>query len=416
MDPAVNVASFDEALEIVLQEASDVGGQATQVEPLLNCGSRVLAEEVVADRDQPPFDRSARDGFAVKAIEALGGAELAVVGQVRAGEMWSGKDLEHGTAIEIMTGAPMPGWADAVVMVEHVERLAGTADVIRILGHRSMRSGENIVPRGSEACAGEKVLAVGTVIEGAEIALAAACGCSTLTVFRKPTVAIVATGDELVELDVVPELQQIRNSNSYALGALVDRAGGEAFRLAIALDRRDELEKIIEMARGHDLILLSGGVSMGKYDLVEEVLLSLGAKFFFTGVKMQPGKPLVFGQLPASGEFPARFFFGLPGNPVSAQVTFHCFVAPMLRAMCGAGVEGPRFVQATLGEDVAGKAGLMRVLPARLTTDRVRPEVRLVGWQGSGDLAANARANCYVVLPPEKERFTQGDVVTVLLR
>jgi molybdopterin molybdotransferase len=414
MSPVGYVASFDEALEIVLEKASGAGGVATQVESLLNCGNRVLAKAVVADRDQPPFDRSTRDGFAVKAIDALNGAELAVAGQVRAGENWSGEVLKRGTAVEIMTGAPVPGGADAVVMVEHVERVAGSADVIRLGG--SMRSGENIVPRGSEACVGEKVLAVGTVIESAEIALAAACGCSTLTVFRKPRVAIVATGDELVELDVVPEMQQIRNSNSYGLAALVDRAGGEAFRLPIAPDRLDELEKIIETARSYDLVLLSGGVSMGKYDLVEEVLLSLGAEFFFTGVKMQPGKPLVFGQLPAFGEFPARFFFGLPGNPVSAQVTFHCFVAPMLRAMGGTGVVGPNFVQATLGEDVAGKAGLMRVLPARLTVDRVRPEVRLVGWQGSGDLAANARANCYAVLPPEKERFMRGDVITVLLR
>jgi molybdopterin molybdotransferase len=414
MSPVGYVASFDEALEIVLGKASGVGRDATQEESLLDCGNRVLAEVVVADRDQPPFDRSARDGFAVKTKEALGGVELAVIGQVRAGEMWSGKDLEHGTAIEIMTGAPVPAGADAVVMVEHVERPAGPADVIRLAG--AMQSGENIVPRGSEAGVGERVLAVGTVIEGAEIALAAACGYSSLTVFRKPTVAIVATGDELVELDVVPELQQIRNSNSYGLAALVDRAGGAAVRLRIAPDRRDELENIIKTARGYDLMLLSGGVSMGKYDLVEEVLASRGAEFFFTGVRMQPGKPLVFGRLPADGEFPARFFFGLPGNPVSAQVTFHCFVAPMLRAMCGAGVHAPNFAQATLGEDVAGKAGVMRVLPARLTADRVRPEVRLVRWQGSGDLAANARANCYAVLPPEKERFTAGDVITVLLR
>ena len=131
---------------------------------------------------------------------------------------------------------------------------------------------------------------------------------------------------------------------------------------------------------------------------------------------MQPGKPVVFGRLPARGEFPAQFFFGLPGNPISTQVTFHCFVGPLLRAMSGAAVEGPRFVQATLAEEVAGKAGLMRVLPARLTTDRVRPEVRVVGWQGSGDLAANARANCYAVLPPEKEGFAVGDVITILLR
>jgi molybdopterin molybdotransferase len=235
-------------------------------------------------------------------------------------------------------------------------------------------------------------------------------------VFRRPRVAIVATGDELVALDTRPGPQQIRNSNSYGLAALVARAGGEPVQLPIAPDRRAELEQTIGTARDSDLILLSGGVSMGKYDLVEEVLQGLGAEFFFTGVKMQPGKPLVFGQLPANGEFASQFFFGLPGNPVSTQVTFHCFVEPMLRAMSGSVVQGPRFLQATLAEDVAGKPGLMRVLPARWNADRIRPEVRLVGWQGSGDLAANARANCYAVLPPEKERFRAGDVLTVLLR
>jgi molybdopterin molybdotransferase len=298
-------------------------------------------------------------------------------------------------------------------MVEHVERAGET---IRLMDGRTIRGGENVVPRGSEARAGEMVIAAGTVMEGAEIALAAACGGAELTVFRRPRVAIVATGDELVELDSVPGPQQIRNSNSYGLAALVERVGGEAVRMAIAPDQREALAETMRAARGCELMLLSGGVSMGKYDLVEEVLAGMGAEFFFTGVRMQPGKPVVFGRLPAVGEGPAQFFFGLPGNPVSTQVTFHCFVEPMVRAMGGAGVQGPRFVQATLSEEVAGKAGLMRVLPARLTADRVRPEVRLVGWQGSGDLAANARANCYAVLPPEKVGYAAGDVITVLLR
>jgi molybdopterin molybdotransferase len=220
----------------------------------------------------------------------------------------------------------------------------------------------------------------------------------------------------LVELAVAPGEWQIRNSNSYGIAAMVAEAGGEAVRMPVAPDRMEALEAIVWEARKANLMVLSGGVSMGDYDLVEEVLLGMGAEFFFTGVRMQPGKPVVFGRLPESGEFPALYFFGLPGNPVSTQVTFHCFVQPFLRAMCGAGVVEPRFVQATLLEDLGGKAGLMRILPARLKSDRVRPEVRLVGWQGSGDLAANSRANCYVVLPPERERFAAGDVITVLLR
>jgi molybdopterin molybdotransferase len=409
---AVGVVGFDEALEMVLSRAGNLATPETERIPLLECQGRVLAEAVRADRDQPPFDRSTRDGFAVRAPE-FGTGALRIAGQVRAGEQWQGGALADGAAIEIMTGAPVPEGADAVVMVEHVERDSGA---IRQMNERTLRSGENIVRRGSEARMGEAVLPSGTLIQGAEIALAAACGASSLTVFRRPQVAIVATGDELVEIDAVPELQQIRNSNSYGLAALVMEAGGEAVREPIARDNRAELVEIIRLARRCELMLLSGGVSMGEYDLVEEVLETLGAEFFFTGVRMQPGKPVVFGRLPAAEGFPAQFFFGLPGNPVSTQVTFHCFVEPLLRAMGGAAAHGPRFAQATLAEDAMGKAGLMQVLPARLTANRVRPEVRLVSWQGSGDLAANARANCYAVLPPEKERFAAGEVITILLR
>lgn len=408
---AVGVVGFDEALSIVLGHSADLATPATERMPLLAADGRVLAEGVQADRDQPPFDRSTRDGFAVAADFAVG--TLSVVGQVRAGEQWQGDALPPGNAIEIMTGAPIPKGADAVVMVEHVER---AGNVIRVMGERKIRSGDNIVPRGSEARTGQTVLAAGTVIKGAEIAMAAACGYPTLAVFRRPTVAIVATGDELVEIDVKPELQQIRNSNSYGLASLVTEAGGEAVRLPIAPDRRAELEEIIRSARRSDLMLLSGGVSMGEYDLVEEVLQALGAEFFFTGVKMQPGKPVVFGRLPAADEFPAQFFFGLPGNPVSTQVTFHCFVEPLLRTMSGAAAIGRKFAQATLSDDATGKPGLMQVLPALLTANSTRPEVRLVRWQGSGDLAANARANCYAVLPPDRERFAAGDVITILLR
>jgi len=408
---AGGVVGFEEALKIVLDHAGGLSTPPAESLPLLDCVNRVLAEAVRADRDQPPFDRSTRDGFAVLASE-FGSIDLKIAGQVRAGEQWHGV-LEPGAAIEIMTGAPVPDGADAVVMVEHVELTDGT---IRPAAARTIRTGDNIVPRGSEARAGESVLPSGTVIEGAEVALAAACGQACLSVHRRPRVAIVSTGDELVEIDVVPELQQIRNSNSYGLAALVAEAGSEAVRLPIVPDQRAKLLETIGAARRCDLMLLSGGVSMGKYDLVEEVLGVLGAEFFFTGVRMQPGKPVVFGRLPAFDGHPAEYFFGLPGNPVSTQVTFHCFVEPLLRAMQGVKGQSLRFAQATLAEDVSGKPDLMRVLPARFATVNLRPEVRLVPWQGSGDLTANARANCYAVLPPDKERFTAGDVITILLR
>jgi molybdopterin molybdotransferase len=416
MNPSsTNILDFDAALTEVLAHAAHVRPEQTESKALLDCLSRTLAETVAADRDQPPFDRSTRDGFAIRSADPAADPipDLTVVGQIRAGQQWSGKPLAHGTAIEIMTGAAVPEGADAVVMVEHVEH---TGNTIRIAQDRTLRAGENIVSRGDEARAGDALFCSGTILQASHIALAAACGRGRLTVFCKPAVAIVATGDELVDLADTPAPHQIRNSNSYALAALVTGAGGEPLRQSIAPDRKQELESIILNGRRADLLVLTGGVSVGTYDLVEEVLLSLGAEFFFTGVRMQPGKPVVFGRLPASGDLPAQFFFGLPGNPISTQVTFHCFVEPMIRTLSGAGLHLPRFVQATLDEDVPGKPDLTRILPAYLTSDRIRPRVKRTDWHGSGDLAANARANCYVVLPPDRPNFAAGDVVTVLLR
>ncbi len=400
---------FDEAIAVVSSQASSVARPATEQVPLLAALGRILAAAIYADRNQPPFDRATRDGFAVRAEEFTAGSSLHIVGQVRAGEVWPGPPLQTGEAIEIMTGAPVPAGANAVVMIEHVER---SGQVVRGAVGRSLRVADNIVAQGSEAFAGQVLLPVGTLIGPAEIALAAACGAATLTLFRKPLVAIVATGDELVELDQPPAPQQIRNSNSYALASLVTIAGGDALRLPIAADTLAAIQRAIEAGRRADLLVLSGGVSMGQYDLVEEVLLAMGAEFFFTGVTMQPGKPVVFGRLPATSDFTAQYFFGLPGNPISTQVTFHVFVETMIQALRGTGAEGPRFVLATLVADIPAKPGLTRLLPARLTG----VEVELVGWQGSGDLAANARANCYCLLPADHGDFTAGDIVRILLR
>jgi len=407
------VLDFDEALAAVLLEAGSwcIPGKAETL-PLLECLGRVLAEPVLADRDQPPFDRSTRDGFAVRAEDVASGKMLKVLGQVRAGEQWRGGRLREGETVEIMTGAPLADGADAVAMLEHVDTEEGS---IRLHAGRELHPGENVVARASEARAGDVLLPPGTTMDAAEIALAAACGQPELKVFARPRVAIVATGDELVEIDQSPMLQEIRNSNSYGIASLVTEAGGSPERLEVARDRKEEIQERVSRGRTRDLLILSGGVSMGKYDLVEEVLTEFGAEFFFTGVKMQPGKPVVFGRLPARDGARECYFFGLPGNPVSVQVTFHCFVAPMVRALAGAEIKGPRFAQATLTENVVSKAGLTRVLPARLTAKRVRPEVRLVGWQGSGDLAANARANCYAVLP-DGQGLAAGDVISVLLR
>jgi molybdopterin molybdotransferase len=455
------VLGFVEALEVVLHHAAGVRVTGAEKVGLLASAGRVLAEEVRADRDQPAFDRATRDGFAVRAAEWTAGRRLRVAGLVRAGETWAGKALSSGEAVEIMTGAAVPSGADAVAMVEHAELGEG---LVWAAAGRGLSAEENIVRRASEARRGEALLAAGRAMGAAEIALAAACGCAEIAVRKRPVVAIVATGDELVEVEETPGDSQIRNSNGTALAAMVEAAGGEARRLAIARDSRESLQERIAEGRGSDLLLLSGGVSVGKYDLVEEVLAEFGAEFFFRGVRMQPGRPVVFGRLRKAasqrdsqsasqqdsesasqrdsesasqqdsesasqqdsesasqrvGESAdARewvYFFGLPGNPVSTLVTFQCFVGPMLRALCGAGAAGPRFVQATLAEEVKGKAGLTRILPAILRHDLERPEVRIVGSQGSGDLAANARANCYAVLADGRD-YNSGDVISVLLR
>ncbi|SFS20922.1 molybdopterin molybdochelatase [Granulicella pectinivorans] len=401
---------------MVLEHARGLGAPPLiEVVALKDAVGRVIAEPVRADRDQPPFDRSTRDGFAVRSGSFASGATLRVMGEVRAGERWSGGRVGEGEAVKIMTGAPLPTGADAVAMVEFVEVVG---EGIRTVAGRGLARFENVVLRGSEARAGYVVMAAGTVVGAAEIGLAATCGRAELTVYRRPMVAVIATGDELVEVGSgrALEEEEIWNSNGHALRALVHGSGGFGGKLAIARDTLEDVTERVLQGRAWDLMILSGGVSMGEYDLVEEVLAGLGAEFFFTGVKMQPGKPVVFGRLPERDGAKACYFFGLPGNPVSTQVTFHCFVEPFLKAMAGGVVEGPLFVQAALREAVPGSTGRMRFLPARLGRDRVGPSVTLVGWQGSGDMAANARANCYAVLPQREGEFAAGEVISVLLR
>jgi molybdopterin molybdotransferase len=314
--------------------------------------------------------------------------------------------------------------------------------VLTVEAGRTLRAGENVVARGAEARAGDSLLPVGHVMGAAEIAVAASCGCAELEVFARPKVAIVATGDELVEVPAssaptqVSESRpgaptvlsdgEIYNSNSYALAALVRGEGGLAGRLAIARDTREDLWERVAQGSMWDLLLLSGGVSMGKHDLVEEMLAEFDAEFFFTGAMIQPGRPVVFGRLPKrggtahpkdgpwSGEW--TYFFGLPGNPVSTQVCFHLFVAPLLRALAGWSSVAPEFVEARLAEDVRGGAKVTRFLPAEMVSAWDGVTVRVVGWQGSGDVAANARGNCYCVLPAGVEAFAKGETVRVLLR
>ena len=415
--------TYEEAAAVVLDHAARMRTPARSVErvDLAAAAGRTLARALCADRDQPAFPRSTRDGFACRAEEASRHEPLRVAGATRAGQPPPGP-LPRGSAWEIMTGAPVPDGADAVMMIEHVETAKGN---VRLLPPRRMETGENIVARGAEARAGDELLPAGTVMGAGQIALAASCGKTALEVYRRPRVAILSTGDELVPADHDPAPGQIRNSSSPMLAAMVAAAGGEPWNLPTAADNEAELDGVIAQTARADMLLVTGGVSAGKFDLVEPALARAGARFHFTGVRIQPGKPLVFAELPrgenASGQAGVMPVFGLPGNPVSSAVTFLLFAAPVLAALGGRVEMGPRFALARLiaAPSRRARSGLTRFLPA-LCTFGARPgnmpEVALVPWHGSGDLAALGRCNCFMVLNDDDPRAPEaGDAVRILL-
>lgn len=406
---APGILSFEEARHCVEAQARKLRPGNTEVIPLLESIERVLAEPVLADRDFPPFNRATRDGYAVRAADlATPPASLEVTGEIKAGaSIESTPALKAGQALAIMTGAPVPQGADAVVMVEYSSRNGNRVELAR-----KVATGENIVPAGSEAKTNEMLLSAGERLNYASIAVAASVGKSQLNVFRKPRVAVLSTGDEVVEIDDYPDATQIRNSNSYSLAAQIQSAGGEAVILPIAPDEPARLRELIEQGFEADLLLMAGGVSMGKYDLVETVLSKLHTEFFFTGVQIQPGRPLVFGRYPKKD----KYFFGLPGNPVSTMVTFELFVKPLLNGLAGVPGEKLKFLSAKLGSEIRTKTGLTRFLPASLCGEFQRAEVNLVRWQGSGDIAATAKSNCYIVVPPDREQIAAGEWVSVMMR
>lgn len=419
--------SYEEASALV----ADYATRLHQIRPtmerveLAEAAGRTLARSLHADRDQPPFARSTRDGFACRAREASTHTMLPLAGSTRAGQPPPGP-LPPGAAWEIMTGAPVPDGADAVMMIEHVE--AGKSNV-RLLPPRNLEVGENIVAQGAQARAGDELLPGGTAITFAQIAIAASCGYTTLDVSVRPRVAILSTGDELVSVESEPGPGEIRNSSSPMLAAMVAAAGGEPWTLPIATDTEQALDAALAEAATADLLLITGGVSAGKFDLVEPALARAGARFHFTGIRIQPGKPLVFGEMPrktgrasvTKKQEATLPIFGLPGNPVSSAVTFLLFASPVLAALASRRDTGPRFALARLrsAPGKRAKAGLTRFLPALCTfgaaADKL-PEVALVPWQGSGDLAALARSNCFLVLSDENHQpLDAGDIVRILL-
>ena len=406
--------SFREARSIVEQHAALLTAVEPEPVELLNARGRVLAEDIASDRDLPPFARATRDGFALRAADlAQLPARLKVVGEIRAGadaSVVAACALKSGEAVEIMTGAPAPPGADAIVMVEYTRR-----EGAHVVVERGANAGDNIVPAGAEARAGAVVLTRGTRLGAQHIAVAASVGRTQLRVHRRPRVAILTTGDEVVDVAAAPGPSEIRNSNGYALAAQVEQAGGMPVLLPIARDELEPLRRLLQQGLSSDLLLISGGVSMGKYDLVAKALAGLQAEFFLTGALIQPGKPIAFGRARRQPESPPTYFFGLPGNPVSVAVTFAIFARAALDALSGAHAQPLLFLQARLAADIKTKTGLTRFLPAVLSGRYEKTEVRLAPWQGSGDVVGAARANCYIVLPPDREKIAAGEMMPVLL-
>jgi len=418
------VLSFEDARRVVEHEATLVGGRETESVDLLLAAGRVLAEAMTADRDLPPFPRSTRDGYAVRSHDLTQlPATLSVIAEIRAGEMAGNipAQIARGEAASIMTGAPVPDGADSVVMVEYTSQDGRQVEVTK-----AVAPGENVVPRGAEARQGSILIDRGTRLNDAAIALAASVGKSQLKTHMRPKVAVLTTGDEIVGVEATPGATQIRNSNSYSLAVQIQQAGGEPLLLPIAPDEPIHLRNLIQQGLQSDLLLMTGGVSMGRYDLVEQVLSELRAEFFFTGAKIQPGRPVVFGKCKCGAsprgagalarEGSGTYFFGLPGNPISTMVTFELFARPMLEALAGMRPSKLRFVHAQLKSEIKVKPGLKRFLPATLSGEFENSHVELVPWQGSGDIAATARANCYIVIPPDRDHIHAGEFVSILPR
>jgi len=397
--------SVAEAIQIVRQQTHTLPVEQVSLPHALG---RVLAEDIVADSDLPPFDRSQMDGYAVRAVDAQAApVRLRIVGESAAGRGWHNQ-LEEGQAVRIMTGAPVPEGADSVQQVELAHELKdGT--VVELL--ESVEEGKSIVKRGAEIQAGETVLTAGTIINAAMTAVLAAFGYATVNVFRRPRVAVLATGTELVSVDQKPGQDQIRDSNNYSIAAYAELAGGVVERQPLTGDETSLLKnQIAKAAESCDLIVTSGGVSMGVYDLTKAALRKLDAELFFERVALRPGKPTVFARLPNG-----TLAFGLPGNPVSVAVTFNLFARTSLLAMQGATEPALKRETAVLARKVKGIADRESYLPVQLTTNDDGELIAFpLKWGGSSDFVAFALTTALAIVPAGTKAVEAGSLVNVV--
>jgi molybdopterin molybdotransferase len=393
----------EQALEMVSSEATVLPFEDVALDEALG---RVLAKAIHADADLPPFDRSAMDGYALRAEDVRGApTSLPMAGQIRAGQS-KAAPLLPGTAIQIMTGAPLPDGADAV---QQVEKTRPSPDGRQVEVGEAVTAGQNVARRGSEVRAGECVIEAGRIIDPATLAVLAAVGQARVPVGRRPRVAVAITGDELVGVRETPAPGQIRNSNGPAILAQVRLAGAEARFLGVVPDDAERIGAAVREGLTDDVLVFSGGVSAGAFDLVEAALEAHGVRLLFTQVAIKPGAPLVFGR------HANTLVFGLPGNPVSAQVTFDLFVRPALLRMQGAATVAPPAVEAELLAPVKNRSGRRAHLPVHLRFEGQRFVARPLRSMGSADLVAHARANALVVLDAERMEVEAGERAPALL-
>jgi molybdopterin molybdotransferase len=395
---------ISEAVGIVLQHSPKLAAESVALSDSLN---RVLAEDVVADTDLPPFDRAQMDGYAVRAADVANTpARLRIAGESAAGNGWH-HEMKAGEAVRIMTGAPVPAGADAVQQVE-LTRESADAQFVEIL--QSVKAGRSIVRQAAEIRAGETVLRAGEDINAAMIATLASFGYAQVRVGRQPRVAIMATGSELVDVDQKPGKDQIRDSNNYTLAAYAKLAGATIEPLPLAGDDTEELKRqIAAAAQRADVLITSGGVSMGVYDFTKAALQELGAEIFFERVSLRPGKPTVFARLGNT------LVFGLPGNPVSVAVTFNLFARTALRVMQGS--KQPELIveTAVLSRDMKGSIERESYLPAVLRTDEQGTLLaEPLKWGGSSDFVAFARATALVDVPAGVKVIEAGTRVKIV--
>ena len=396
-----------EAINIILEKA---GPLPVEDVPLADALGRVLAEDVAADTDLPPFDRAQMDGYAVRSEDLRETpARLRLVGESAAGRGWRGT-MRAGEAVRIMTGAPLPEGADSV---QQVELTRETEDGDFVIVERATEAGQFYVPRASEIAAGERVLAAGEEITAARAAVLAAFGRAQVRVRRRPRASVLVTGTELVPAEETPGEDQIRDSNTYSLAAYARLAGADVERLPFVGDDPLLLRREIEEAASRtDVLVLSGGVSMGRYDFTKDALRALGAEIFFERVALRPGKPTVFARLRGERD---TLVFGLPGNPVSVSVTFNLFARTALRALQGAADPAPFEETAVLARAAKGTAERTSYLPARLLTDgEGRQLAEVLKWGGSSDFVAFTRATALVIVPAGVAQLEAGSTVGVV--